>query len=88
LPRLARTNLTSSDHATVNVRVVAQPDGSTFIMPSELNPRFDLNGENGIWRIDDIGSSTQPSVRTYLSVSNESIRDRCPDDCVRIGNRG
>lgn len=62
-----QTNLITVDRATVNAQVVAQPDGSTFTKPNELNLRFDMKGEHAIWKIDDIASSSQPPLWTYLS---------------------
>jgi hypothetical protein len=61
-----QTNLITSDHATVTALVVALPDGSTFTKPQEQNLRFQMERENSVWRINDIGSSAQPSLRGYL----------------------
>lgn len=63
----SQTNLISGDDATVTARVAAQPDGSTFTKPEEQNLHLHMKRENGVWKIDDISSSGQPSLHTYLS---------------------
>ena len=62
-----RTDLINSDPAAVTAQVVAQPDGSTFTRPNEMNLRFDMKREDGSWKIKDVSSPSQPSLRAYLS---------------------